>query len=54
MQNMLKHGINTYKDSDSSGIIGVKTAAVGIPFFIGAWPCHQVDGAVNKPILVNN
>lgn len=51
---MLKHGINTYKDSDSSGIIGVKAAAVGIPFFIGAWPCHQVDGATNKPILAND
>ena len=30
----------------------VRTAASGIPFFIGAWPCHQGKGFVGKPQLV--
>ena len=43
----LSHGINTYKDDTNFAM--VKEAAVGIPFFIGAWPCHQGSGFVNKP-----
>ena len=43
----LSHGINTYKDDTNFAM--VKEASVGIPFFIGAWPCHQGSGFVNKP-----
>lgn len=49
---MLKHGINTYKDD--TGVVAVQTAAVGIPFFIGAWPCHCGRGYTGKPQLVND
>ncbi len=48
----LNHGINTYK-SDTS-FSAVKTAGVGIPFFIGAWPCHTAEGFTGKPQLVTN
>lgn len=48
---MLQHGINTFKDD--TGIVAVKTAAVGIPFFIGAWPCHLGSGFTGKPQLAN-
>ncbi len=44
---MLKHGINTYKDD--TGIVAVQTAAVGIPFYIGAAPCHLGKGYAGKP-----
>lgn len=44
---MLQHGINTYKDD--TGVVAVTTAAVGIPFFIGAWPCYLGGGFVGKP-----
>ncbi len=43
----LSHGINTYKDDTNFAM--VKEAAVGIPFYIGAWPCHQGGGFVDKP-----
>lgn len=43
----LSHGINTYKDDTS--FTTVKEATVGIPFFIGAWPCHQGGGFVGNP-----
>ena len=43
----LSHGINTYKDDTNFSM--VKEAAVGIPFYIGAWPCHQGKGYVDKP-----
>lgn len=46
---MLQHGINTFKDD--TGIVAVQTAAVGIPFFIGAWPCHLGKGFTGKPQL---
>lgn len=45
----LQHGINTYKDD--TGIVAVQNAAVGIPFFIGAWPCHHGKGYTGKPQL---
>ena len=45
----LKHGINTYKDD--TGVVAVQTAAVGIPYFIGAWPCHRGKGYTGKPQL---
>ena len=49
---MLKHGINTYKDE--TGIVAVQAAAVGIPFYIGAWPCHLGKGFAGKPQLAND
>lgn len=49
---MLNHGINTFKsDTDFSA---VKTAGVGIPFFVGAWPCHTAGGFTGKPQLVTS
>lgn len=45
----LQHGINTFKDD--TGVIAVSNAAVGIPFFIGAWPCHLGCGFTGKPQL---
>ena len=48
----LNHGINTYKsDTDFAA---VKTAGVGIPLFIGAWPCHTAGGFTGKPQLVTS
>ena len=44
---MLHHGINTYKDE--TNFATVKTAGVGIPFFVGAWPCHSAGGFTGKP-----
>ena len=44
---MLQHGINTFKDD--TGSVVVQVAACGIPFFIGAWPCHMAKGFVGKP-----
>ncbi len=49
---MLNHGINTYK-SDTK-MVGVKTASVGIPFFIGTWPCHAGEGFKGTAQLVNS
>lgn len=49
---MLDHGINTYKEDTS--IVSVQTAAVGIPFFIGAWPCHAGKGYTGKPQYVTS
>ena len=48
----LRHGINTYKDD--TGIVAVQTAAVGIPYFIGAWPCHRGKGYTGKPQLASD
>ncbi len=48
----LNHGINTYK-SDTN-FAAVKTAGVGIPFFVGAWPCHTAGGSAGKPLLATN
>ena len=48
----MNHGINTYKsDTEYSAVIGV---AVGIPFVIGAWPCHAGKGYTGKPQLVTS
>lgn len=44
---MLQHGINTFKDD--TGIVAIQVAACGIPFFIGAWPCHSAKGFADKP-----
>lgn len=44
---MLQHGINTFKDD--TGSVAIQVAAVGIPFFIGAWPCHTAKGFAGKP-----
>lgn len=48
----LNHGINTYKSETDFAV--AKEAAVGIPFFIGAWPCHAGEGFKGKPQLVNS
>jgi phage tail sheath protein FI len=48
----LNHGINTYKsDTDFSAVV---EAAVGIPFFIGAWPCHTGKGYTGKPQIATS
>ncbi|MBD5112685.1 MAG: hypothetical protein HDT42_09195 [Ruminococcaceae bacterium] len=47
---MLRHGINTYKDTED--VFTVQSAAVGIPFYIGAWPCHMGRGYAGKPQYV--
>lgn len=49
---MLKHGINTYK-SDTS-FTGTQTAESGIPYFIGAWPCHTAKGYTGVPQLAQS
>ncbi len=46
------HGINTYKSE--ANFSSVKVAACGIPFFIGAYPCHTAKGFTGKPALANN
>lgn len=51
---MLKHGINTIKEREDPGVIGVQAAAAGIPFYIGAWPCHRGKGFTGKPQLIND
>lgn len=48
----LNHGINTYKSE--TDFTAVKKAAVGIPFFIGAWPCHAGKGYTGKPQFASN
>ncbi len=35
-------------------MVGVKTARVGIPFYVGCWPCHAGTGFTGKPQLVNS
>ena len=47
---MLNHGINTFMNDTK--MVGVKTASSGIPFFIGAWPCHAGKGFTGKPQIV--
>lgn len=49
---MLQHGINAYRDKTAA--ISVVTTAVGITFFIGAWPCHTAKGFTGKPQLVTS
>lgn len=49
---MLNHGINTYK-SDTA-FSAVRTASVGIPVFIGAWPCHIGEGYSDAPVLATS
>ncbi|MDE6727921.1 MAG: phage tail protein [Oscillospiraceae bacterium] len=46
---MLQHGINAYRDKAATAT--VLTATVGIPFYIGAWPCHTGKGFAGKPQL---
>lgn len=48
----LNHGINTFK-SDTDFAVAVETP-VGIPFFIGAWPCHAGAGFSGKVQLFNS
>ena len=49
---MLNHGINTVKSE--TNILDTAETLVGIPFFVGAWPCHTKGGFVGKPQLVRN
>lgn len=48
----LNHGINTYKSA--TDFATVKESAVGIPFFIGAWPCHTAKGYTGTPQLATS
>ncbi len=48
----LNHGINTYK-SDTN-FAAVKLLEIGIPFFVGAWPCHAGNGFAGKPQIAYN
>lgn len=49
----LKHGVNTYKSPTS--FAAVQEAAVGIPFFVGAWPCHTTKaGFKGEPQMVTS
>ena len=48
----LKHGVNTYKNP--TNFAAVQEAAVGIPFFIGAWPCHAAGGFKGEPQMVTS
>lgn len=45
----LNHGINTYKADTNFATI--RKTAVGIPFFVGAWPCHTAGGFKSAPQL---
>lgn len=44
---MFKHGINTYK-ADTK-YTTMRTAEVGVPFFVGCAPCHRAGGFKGKP-----
>lgn len=44
---MFKHGINTYKADTKYTIM--RTAEVGVPFFVGAAPCHKGEGYKGRP-----
>lgn len=48
----LKHGVNTFK-SDTK-FSAVKEAGVGIPFYVGCWPCHLGEGYKGKPQIAYN
>lgn len=48
----LKHGVNTYKSP--TNFAAVQEAAVGIPFFVGAWPCHAGKGFKGDPQMVTS
>ena len=48
----LNHGINTYKSD--TGSAAVRTALVGIPFFVGAWPCHTAGGTAGQLHLAHS
>lgn len=49
---MVQHGINAYRDKTTG--VSVKTATVGITFYIGAWPCHTAKGFTGKPQLATS
>lgn len=49
---MVQHGINAYRDKSTA--VSVLTAAVGITFFIGAWPCHTAKGFTGKPQIATS
>lgn len=49
----LKHGVNTYKNP--TNFAAVQQADVGIPFFIGCWPCHaSTTGYTGEPQMVTS
>lgn len=48
----LNHGVNTYKSDKKFSAI--KEAGVGIPFYIGCWPCHLGQGYTGKPQIAYN
>ena len=47
---MLNHGINAKKAE--TNFVEANEIRVGIPFFIGAWPCHTAGGYTGKPQLI--
>ena len=49
---MLNHGINIHKN-DAKFIDTQKTSS-GIPFYVGAWPCHMAGGYTGKPQLATS
>lgn len=46
------HGINTY--TDGTNFVSTKQTVGGVPFFIGAWPCHGADGFRGSPQVINS
>ncbi|MGN0444246.1 MAG: phage tail sheath family protein [Acutalibacteraceae bacterium] len=49
---MLNHGINAYKsDTNFTSVTG---SDVGVPFFVGCWPCHTAGGYTGMPQLAYN
>ncbi len=49
---MLNHGINTaIKDTS---FLALNQSDVGVPFFVGCWPCHAGAGYTGQPQLVRS
>lgn len=48
----MNHGINTYKSAASTS--SVTKAGCGIPFFVGAWPCHTAGGYTGMPQIAHS
>lgn len=49
---MLNHGINTaIKDTS---FLALKQSDIGVPFYVGCWPCHAGAGYTGLPQLVRS
>lgn len=44
---MLQHGINTFKNNTNFSETGI--VSVGVPVYIGCWPCHHGQGYKGVP-----